>query len=161
MTQTVSRTYGSPSTVTFTQASLATSSGLTVGRESNKVDNTTEKATDYEVEHIVKTGTTLTAGSIELWCACSVDGTVFDCAATGADAGLTPVPKTNMKLVWVHATTSTNSISYKVVIPSLAAILGAIPNYFNFFITQNSNANLDATGGNHSLKVTPVHETSA
>lgn len=153
--------YGSPTTLTCTQASLATSSGLTVGRESAEHDNTSELAVDYIVELKTTTGTSPTGGVIEWWCACSRDGTTYDSNATGADAGITPLSKGSLlKFLGSIAVTTASDTAYNLVIPSLAAKIGGIPNFFNFVVTHSTGVNLNSTGGNHYIKVTPVHYSS-
>lgn len=161
MTTTAKPSYGASTSITLTLASLATSSGLTVGRESTAVDNTTDLAIDALVGGKIKTGTTTANTQIEIWLIGSYDGTTYAGGATGSDAGLTPIPKTEFKKLTSIPVPDTTARTYNWGPYSVAqAFGGSMPKKWSVFVTQNSGANLDATGGNHEVKYTPVQYTS-
>ena len=70
--------YGSAADVTITLASLAPSSTLLVGVESNAIDNTSNLYLDYLCSGMIKSNATITAGGrIEVWAIGSWDGTLW------------------------------------------------------------------------------------
>jgi len=132
-----------------------------VGRESASIDNTSTLADDYAASFLVTTGTSPTAGQIQIWAIFSEDGSNYDGNATGSDAGLTPVPKENMKLVQSMPTTSTSNQAYRYSIGSLARLAGQPLRKMSFFVTHNTAVNLNSTGGNHSITYTSIKYSSA
>lgn len=161
MTVTATPAYQTVVTGTFTLASLATSSTLLVGRECTAFDNAgTDLAIDSLVGGKITTGTSPTAAKqIEIWCAGSYDGTTYAGSATGSDAGLTFVAetKTLLKLITIIPTNSTSNTAYAWGPFSIAQLFGGtMPRKWNIFVTHNTGVALNATGGNHELKYTPV-----
>jgi hypothetical protein len=160
---TASPLWGTATTVTITLASLATSSDTTVGRQSNSLDLTSIDAIDLALHFKVTTGTSPTASKqIEIWAAASLDGSLFSGNASTADAGLTPIEKTTMRLLAIIPTSNTSDRVYRTVIPSLAAAFGgALPPHVAFWISHNTAVNLNATGGNHEIKYRALNFESA
>lgn len=160
---TASIQYGTPAAVTCTLASLAASA--TAGQESAAVDNTSALAVDYMAGGKITTQTPTANTQIEVWVNASYDGTTWAAGGTGTNAALTPVQ--NAKFYMRQAailtiTATTANVTHSFVIGSIANLFGGIvPQKFNFWILNNSGAALNATAGNHELKVVPINYTSA
>lgn len=160
---TASPVYGAKVTMTITLASLATSATLVAGRESTAVDNKdVDDAIDALVGGIVTTGTSPTAGQIQVWAYGSYDDTNFSGGATGSDAALTPSAKELMRLLIAIPTTATSNVSHKWGPYSIAnAFGGIVPPQWGIWITHNTVVVLNATGGNHEIEYIPVKFESA
>lgn len=150
-------------THTITLAGLVTSATLVAGREGTAIDNNaTDDAIDAMVGGFVTTGTTPTAGQIQIWLYGSYDGTSYSGGATGTDATLTPQSVTLMRLLIAIPTTSTSNQKYTWGPYSVAAAFGgSMPRKWGVFVTHNTVAALNATGSNHEVKHTPVKIESA
>ena len=161
------RAWASVSAPTFTLASLAASSTLVAGRESDTVDNTTTKYLDFQYTQRTKVGTTLTAGFIELWVVPSFDGgTTWPDVFDGTDSNETITSRDILgaaaRCGAVVATSTTNSLTYDLAIPSIARLFdGQVPEKFVFFVVQSTNAALSATGGDHVGYLRGAYETIA
>lgn len=160
---TASPSWGTATAVTCTLASLATSADTTVGRQSASLDLTSIDAIDLAVHFKVTTGTSPTsAKQIEIWAAASLDGTLFAGNASTADAALTPIEKTTMRLLAIIPTSNASDRTYRAVIPSLAAAFGGtLPPHVAFWISHNTAVNLNATGGNHEIYYRALNYESA
>lgn len=151
-------------THTITLASLASDTNLVAGREGTAIDNNgTDDAIDAMIGGKVTTGTSPTAArQIEVWLAGSYDGTSYSGAATGSDANLTPAEKTLLKLITIIPTVNTSNKTYTWGPFSVAqAFGGCMPRKWSVFIVHNTGVALNATGGNHEVKHTPVKYESA
>ena len=155
--------YRASSAVTITLASLATSSGLTVGRCSASVANGTNKD-DYVIPTLkARTGSVApTSGTVlELWCfAQRADSTwpeLFSAAYTGSDGGFTissrDVLFSGAVLLGSYTFDATTGRDFVIRGRELAQVFGAVPQNFAFFVVQSSGQNLDSTGGNFVLTV--------
>lgn len=153
--------YRASSAVTITLASLATSSGLTVGRASASVANGTNKD-DFLIPFLkLRSGSVApTAGTaIELWAfAQRADSTwpeIFTAAYTGSDAGFTVTSRdilfAGAVLLGTATFDATTARDYVIRGREIAQAFGAVPQNFAFFVTQSSGQNLDATGANFAL----------
>lgn len=161
--------YGSSSSLTCTLASLATSSTWVAGRESNEVDNTTNKYLDYLLAGKVTVGTTPTINTeIRVYVVGLHNDTptwpdVFDGSdsdETVTSAGVRDGFAKLAAVMSVDATTSNRTYPFGPV--SVAALFGgALPKKFSVFVVHNTGVNLNSTGSNHSLDVTPVYQTAA
>lgn len=161
--------YRASSTVTITLASLATSSGLTVGRCSASVSNGTNKDDFLRPTLKARSGAVApTAGTVlELWCfAQRADSTwpeLFTAAYTGSDAGFTissrDVLFSGAKLLGNYTFDATTGRDFVIDGRDLAQAFGAVPQTFAFFVVQSSGQNLDSTGGNFSLALNPGNYT--
>jgi hypothetical protein len=159
MVTTASPAYQTNVTHTITLASLASDTNLVAGREGTAIDNAgTDDAIDAMVGGKVTTGTSPTAArQIEVWVAGSYDGTSFSGGATGADANLTPQEKTLLKLLTVIPTANTSNKTYTWGPFSVAqAFGGTLPRKWSVYVVHNTGVALNATGGNHEVKHTPV-----
>ena len=162
--------YRASSNITITLASLASSTGLTVGRCSNAVANGTNKD-DFVIPMLrTRSGGTITAGgAIELWAfAQRADNTwpeLFTAAYTGADGSFTISNRDALfaGAVLVGSVTQSDTTARDYVIRGreLAVVFGAVPQNFAFFVVHNLGAAgiLDATAGNHVLTVNPGNYT--
>lgn len=163
---TATPTYGTPTALTITLASLATSSTLLVGRESTAVNQAdTTDAIDVLVGGKITTGTTPTAArQIEIWAYGSYDDTEFSASATGSDAALTTTAesKTLMRLLTIIPTHATSDTAYKFGPYSLAEAFGGfVPAQWGVFVTHNTAVNLNSTGGNQEIVFIAVKVESA
>lgn len=162
MTTTATPAYQSVVTMTHSLASLASDTNLVAGRESTAADNTSDEAIDCLVGGKIETGTSPTAGQIEVWLTTSYDGSSFSGGATGSDANLTPQAKSLLKLLTIIPTTSTSNQLYTWGPFSVAAACGGVmPKKWGIYVVHNTAVNLNATSGNFETKYTPVKYQSA
>lgn len=157
--------YVASSAVTITLASLATDANLLAGRESTLVDNSSNKYLDYLLAGTIMTGTTpTTAKEIRVYVVGIANDTTWpdvfdgtDSAETVSDAG---IRDSVCKLAAVIPTVATSDKAYWFGPVSVASLFGGVvPLKFVVFVTHNTAVNLNATGGNHVLSITPVYET--
>lgn len=157
--------YGTASDATITLASLASDTNLLAGRESSEIDNGTTLALDYLVSGKVTAGTSPTASrSIEVWAVGSWDGTtwpdVFD--GTNSDETITSadIKASVCRLLAAMATANTTDRTYHFGPVSVAAAFGGVvPRKFVVFVVHNTGVALNATAGNHQIRIQPVYET--
>lgn len=153
--------YRASSTLALTLTSLATSSGLTVGRCSASYSNATNK--DDFIVPTLKTktgGTAPTAGGmLELWCFAQRDDStwpeIFTAAYTGSNAGFTVLSReilaAGAKQVGAVSNDATASRDYVLQGRELSSLFGFVPKNFAFFFVQSSAQNLSSTAGDHVL----------
>lgn len=159
--------YGTAADATITLASLATDSTKLTGRESSAIDNTATLALDYLVSGKITTGTSPTASkTIEVWCVGSWDGTSWPDVFDGTDSAETitssDIKASVCRLVASMSTSSTSNVTYYFGPCSVASLFGGIvPPKFVFFVTHDTAVNLNATSGNHRIRVQPVYENVA
>jgi len=160
---TATPTYGTVTTHTITLASLASDTALVAGRAGTVIDNVSEDAVDAMVGGIVTTGTSpTTARQIEIWLYGSYDGTTYSGDASGTDANLTPSEKTLLELLTVIPTVATSNKAYQWGPFSVAqAFGGTMPRKWGVYVVHNTGVVLNATGGNHEVKHTPIKYESA
>ena len=157
--------YGSAFDLTITLASLASDTNLLDGRESAAIDNTTDKMLDYLISGKITTGTSpTTARSIQIWAVASFDGTswpdVFDGTDSAELISLANVKNSSVcRLVDELSTTSTSNEDYYFAGVSIARLFGSVPPKFVLFVTHNTGVALNATAGNHVIRVQPVYRT--
>jgi hypothetical protein len=160
-------TYVASGTYTLTLASLASSSTLVAGRESNSVSNTSNNYLDYHLGGKVRMGTTVTAGTLELWAVAAVDDTptwpdVFDGVDSAETVTSADIKRGCGKLLWTMPNDTTNSRDYWWSgIPLAAAYGGLVPASHVLFFTHSAVAALDATEGNHVKAYKAAYLTSA
>jgi hypothetical protein len=154
--------YGTPTAITITLASLASSA--TAGRESTMVDNASTLAVDYICGGKITTGTSPTASTpIYVYVYASYDGTSYGGGATGSDAALTPAGSVTL-LYFVRAiyVTCTSNVTYTIPPFSVNQVCGGVtPVEWGIWVNQQTTVNLHATGGNHEFKYTSVKYASA
>lgn len=150
---------------THTMASLATSSSLVTGRESTAVDNSSTKYLDIQIFQKVTTGTSPTAGTIELWLIPSFDGTTWPDVFDGTDSAETVTSRDILracgKLAASTPTDTTSNQTYPLTVPSVRDVFGTVPQKFVLFITHNTAVNLNSTESNHDAVVEGTYETVA
>jgi hypothetical protein len=155
--------YGSSSAVTITLASLAAGSTLLAGRGSDAIDNSTNLYLDYLAGGKITTGTTPTAGTIEVWAYGLIDDTptypdVFDGVGSAETVTSADIKRAALKLLASIPTDTTSNRTYWFGPVSIAAAFGgSVPKKFGFFVTHSTVAALNATAGNHAIFVTPVY----
>jgi hypothetical protein len=167
----VKTAYASSASYTLTTTSLASSATLIAGRESTAVSNTTNLYRDYLIGGRVTTGTTPTAGIIEVWAYGSLNDTplyadVLD--GTDSDETFTSVniKLAGLKLLARMVTDTTSNRSYDFGPVSLLQASGqfgvmwtSVPKFHGLFVTHSTVAALNATAGNHIFSYTGVFDT--
>ena len=155
--------YASSAAVTCTLASLASDTNLLSGRESAEVDNTSNGYQDYICSGFVTTGTSPTAAKqIEVW-AIGYTGDDYPDVFDGTDSAETITSDDIKNSVCVPvAIMSTNATSDRTYPFRTASIRGAfggvLPSKFALFVVHNTGAALNATAGNHELRVQGVND---
>jgi hypothetical protein len=157
--------YGTASDVTIQLASLATDANLLTGRESTAIDNTSALVLDYLVSGKITTGTTpTTAKSIEVWAVGSWDGTnwpdVFDGTESAETITSADIKSSVCRYLAAMATSATSNVAYHFGPVSLAAAFGGVlPPKIVLFVTHSTAVALNATSGNHQIRIQPVYQT--
>jgi hypothetical protein len=162
---TVTVSYSAATTITCGVASLASSSTFVAGRESDQVDNTSNKYVDALLQGKITVGTTPTVNTqIGVWVWGShtslattardvLDGT--DSAETLTSEGIRDSFLVQAAAIRVDATTSDRTYEFGPV--GLASLFGgALPQFWGVFVAHNTGVALNATGGNHEFKYTGV-----
>ena len=159
---TASIAYAAAATVTLTSSGLASTAGLLAGRQSDAVDNSSNKYIDALVGgKLVTTATTTTNTQIQIWAFASYDGTTFSASAGTTDANFTPDAgaKNLMRLLTIIPNITTTAVTYAWGPFSVAqAFGGVLPIKWGIYIVQNTGTALAAGG---ELKYTGVNYTSA
>lgn len=159
--------YGASSALTITLTSLATSSTFVAGRESTAVDNTTNLYIDYLLAGKIATGTFPTdAKEIRVYVIGLIEDSTFPDVFDGTDSNETftniQIRDATAKLAAIIATNNTSNVQYWFGPISVASLFGGVvPKKFVVYVTHNTGVNLNSTGSNHALYVTPVYETIA
>lgn len=159
--------YGTASDATITLASLASDTNLLAGRESSAIDNTSTLALDYLISGKVTAGTSPTsARSIEVWVVGSWDGTTWPDVFDGTDSDETitsaDIKASTCRLLAAMATANTSDRTYHFGPVSVAAAFGGVvPKKFVIFVVHSTGVALNATAGNHQIRLQPVYETVA
>jgi hypothetical protein len=154
--------YGTPTDLTITLASLASSSTLVAGRESTAVDNRTDEYLDALVSGFVASGTTLTAGALEVWVYAQLDDTpTYPEVLDGTDSDETFTTRdqmfAGMRLGARIVTNTTNSVVYPIAPFSVASLFGGVmPRRWGVFLTHSMVGALAASG--HKIQYAPVHQ---
>lgn len=158
---------GASAALTITLASLAESATRVAGRESTAVASA-EPAVDYLVGGKITTGTSPTSGEqIDVWVYGAVNDTpTYPDTITGSDAGVTlssaNIRNSALRLAATVIVDSTNDETYWVAPFSVASLFGGIlPTHWGLFVTQSTDANLNATAGNHAFSATPIYSNVA
>lgn len=161
----VKTAYGSSAALTITLASLATSSTRVAGRESTAINNTSNLYLDVLVAGKVTTGTSPTAGQIDVWVYGSYDDTpiypdVLD--GTDSDETFTSVDIRNaaMEYAGFAITDTTNNRTYWFSPFSVADLFGGrMPKYWGIWVSHSTGVNLNSTGSNQAFWYTPIYNT--
>lgn len=154
-TQTIN--YSSNNTITMDLANLATSSTWVAGRESNEIDNTSNKYVDCLVEGSISVGTTPTANTVInvfVWGADVAPSTTAIDVIDGVDSAETI---TNTGVLYsmfrlgaaINVLATTSDIAYPIAPFSIAQLFGGIvPKYWGLFVAHNTGVNLRNTAVN-------------
>ena len=148
--------------LTITLASLAaTAQGvLLAGRNSTVVDNQTTLDLDHLLSGKIRAGTSPTASRvIEVWVYAPiqiVSGTpTYPDVLTATDAAATitsaNVKASALRLAWSTLVDATSDRDYFIPPTSIAGLFGDMPPLWGVFVTHDTGAALNATGGNHFL----------
>jgi len=157
--------YPAASDLTITLASLASDTSLLTGRESATIDNSSNLYLDYLISGKITTGTSPTASrSIEVWAVGSWDGTnwpdVFDGTESAETITSSDIKASVCKFIAAMATSATSNVTYHFGPVSLAAALGGVlPPKVVLFVTHSTAVALNATAGNHQIRLQPVYQT--
>ena len=161
----IKNVYTASSAVTITLASLASDANLLAGRESTAIDNSSNLFLDYLLAGQITTGTTpTTAKEIRVYVVGIANDTTYPDVFDGTDSAET-VTTANIrdsacKLAAVMATTATsNEVNWFGPISVASLFGGVVPLKFVVFVVHNTAVALNATGGNHVISITPVHES--
>jgi len=150
--------YSSNTTITISPASTASSSTFVAGRESNEIDNTTNKYMDVLVQGKVTVGTTPTANTIIAIYVWGADTSLATTAIDVLDGTDSAETLTNTGILYsalrlgttISVTATTSDIGYNFAPFSVASKFGGVmPKFWGLYVTHNTGVNLNATGGNH------------
>jgi len=167
----IKEAYAASAPLTLALESLAASSTIVAGRESTAVSNTTNLYLDYLVAGKITTGTTPTAGVVEVWAYASLEDTpTYPDVLDGTDSAETftsrDILTQSLALMCIINTDSTSNRTYWFRVYSIASIFsrGAgslfVPKNWGVFVTHNTVAALNATAANHAIWHTGVYLTS-
>lgn len=166
---TIKTDYVASSNLTITVAGLATSSTLVLGREATSVDNGTDGNLDFQLAGQITTGTSPTAGQIEVWVVPKLNDSTWPTAGSdcfgGTDSAATVYSRDILhacgRQAAVMITDSTSDRAYPFCNTSLRRLFeGILPSEWTVFVTHNTAVNLNATGSNHFISITPERATS-
>lgn len=145
---------------TITVAGLASDSAVLIGRQSTVFDNSTNKYLEALVAARFTTGTSPTAGRIELWAfgALNDAGPTYPDTFGATDASVTATSRditfSGCALVGSVSTDATSNRTYPIRPVALETLFGGdLPTLFGFFVVHNTVAALNATAGNHGIWV--------
>lgn len=160
--------YGTSSALTEGIESLASDTNMLAGWETTAVDNTSNLYLDYLLGGKITTGTSPTADrEIRVYVYGSINDTptypdVLDGTSSAETLTNSSIRDAGLKLAAVIATNNSSNITYWFGPISVASLFGGVmPKYFGVFVVHNTGVNLNATGTNHVIDVTPVYETVA
>jgi hypothetical protein len=159
--------YPAASDATITLASLATDASLLTGVESAAISNLTNKYLDYLISGKIRTGTSpTTAKAIQVWAVASWDGTNWPDGFDGTASAETILSANHKnaicRLVSEMVTDATSDREYAFSCVSIRDLFGGVvPPAFVLFVTHNTAVNLNATAGNHQIRIQGVYETVA
>lgn len=142
--------YSSNTTITMDLANLASSSSFIAGRESNQIDNTSNKYIDAVVSGKVSVGTTPTANTtiaIYVWGADTSLATTAIDVLDGVDSAET---LTNVGILGalkfgaaVSVPANTTNVQYEVLPFSVADRFGGhMPKFWGLYVAHNTGVNL-------------------
>lgn len=162
MAQVVTNTYAASSALTITLASLATSSTLVAGRQS--AEFSLGGALGLLLSAKITTGTSPTAGEIDVYIAGLEDGTNYPDTISTADANRTMtstgIRDACLRLAARMPTDTTSNRAYYSGPIDIEALFGGVPpQKIVVWVTHNTGVNLNATGGNHFVVGVGVTQT--
>lgn len=158
---TVTISYSADTAITISPASLATSATFVAGRESNEVDNTSNKYVDAFVQGFITVGTTPTANTqiiVFVWGADDPASTTALDVIDGVDSAETITNTGVLGSLFkvggvINVLVNTSDIKYYVPPFSVAQLFGGImPQYWGIYLSHNTGVNLNSTAGNHEME---------
>jgi hypothetical protein len=145
---------------------LASDTTFLAGWESDAIDNSTNKYTDYRITAKIQAESAgLTAGQIRMYVVSEMDDStwpdVFD-GTQGAET-ITSAEIRDAIAIQIAATltTTTASRTYPLVCASLRRALGNVPRKFVIFITHSMVAATESTGDPNQVYVQGMYENVA
>lgn len=161
--------YGTATALTCGVASLGSSTTFLAGRESDQLDNTSNKYIDALLEGFVTVGTTPTINTeirVYVWGSHTSLVSVAKDVMDGADsaetltvAGIRDGFMRRAATLRVDSTTSDRTYNFGPI--SIAQLFGQVPQYWGIFVTHNTGVALNSTAGNHEFKYTGIKFDSA
>ena len=153
--------------LSITIASLASDTNLLAGVQSAPIDNSTNGYRDFWISAKITTGTSPTASrAIELWAIGAFDKTnnlwpdVFDSTGSAETISLSANKSSIARYVGSVATTSTSDEDYYIGPVLASAVFGGdVPPVWCLFLTQSTGVALNATSGNHFVRIQPIFDT--
>ena len=160
--------YGTPTAITISPASLASSATFIAGRESTAVDNSSNRNIDSEITAKSTTGTTPTVDKeIRLYGyqALNADTPTYPDTVTGTDAALSLTSTYTLDggfvLFGATSNSATSNIGYPIRCLSTAQAWGKEPKRWGLYLAHSTVAALHATGGNHIVNRTSAYLSDA
>jgi hypothetical protein len=161
--------YSSNTVITMDLASLPTSSTFVAGRESDQIDNTSNKYIDCLVSGTVSVGTTPTANTT---IAIYVYGADTSLATTPLDAldgtnGAETLTNTGILNALrlgasIAVPAATSDVQYIVLPFSVATLFGGVmPKYWGLFVSHNTAVNLRATNNTDQFEFVGIKYDAA
>lgn len=155
--------YVTASDITITLAGLASDANLWTGRESSEWTNTANGYRDAWVAGKITTGSSSLAGAIEVW-AIGWNGTgwpdVFDGTDSAETISSAVVKQGICRLVHQAAMGAGSNLVTEFGPRLLSDIFGGdVPEKIVFFVTHSTSVALNATAGNHFIRIQPVYDT--
>ena len=154
--------YASSTTLTAALASLGSDTNLLQGLETSVIDNRTLGYDDYLISGKFTTGTSPTAArQNEVW-AIAWDGNawpdVFDGTSSAETITSSDIKSAICKAVAIMPTNNTSDRTYHFTGVSLKEVFrGTLPSQCVLFVTHNTGVALNATAGNHELRIQGVY----
>ena len=167
----VKTTYGSNTAIAIglDVTPLASSATLTAGRESDEIDNTSDKFIDAIVKGKITVGTTPTINTlivVHAWGSDESLGTtpLDDLDGSDADRTITNSGVVNSMLrvaANIQVFVATSDITYEIAPFSIAKLFGGVMSKFwGLFVTHNTGVALNTTAGNHAFSYNGITYTS-
>lgn len=160
--------YGASAALTQTNLDgLASSSTHVAGWESDAIDNSSNKYTDYIVNAKIQVESSgLAAGEIRMYLVAELEDAswpdVFDGTESAETVTDTEVRDAICRLAAVTQTDTTASRTYYLNCPSVRDVFnGTVPRKFVVFITQSTGTTLETTGDPNQVYVKGVYQTVA
>lgn len=156
---TVQTAYATPTTLTITLTSLASSA--TAGRESTAVDNGTTLYLDalVQVKTKLAAGTPANDKAIYVYAYGSVDGTTFPDTVTGVNAAITLNDPTQLRLIGVINATTSAQVCLSEPMSVAQAFGGILPETWGIVVRNYSGVALSSTAGDHEVDWVGVTQT--
>ena len=151
--------YAGPTNITITLGSPLTNGSC---RGSVYVDNSANLYEDAEIYLAIKlaAGSPASDKAINVYAYGSVDGTNFTDNALGTDAAITLRVPTNLRHIGTISTPDSGALTYKAVIPSIAAAFGGwLPKYWGIAVENRTGLSFDSTEGNFTKQYLAIYHT--